>query len=94
MQNVICLMLQQLYRYEIVPFLEMSVPENSPTNTFFAAMKFRTIVDSLLVCFTNHMQKLINVQLLTSLWVYLMLIKKNHDKWRISSCARLGIISL
>lgn len=94
MQNVICLMLQQLYRYEIAPFLEVSVPENSSTNTFFATMKFRTILDSLLVCFTNQMQKLINVQILTSVWVYLMLIKKNHDKWRISFCARLGIISL
>lgn len=40
-------MLQQLYRYEILLFLEVSVPENSPTNTFFATMKFRTILDCL-----------------------------------------------
>lgn len=66
-QNIICLMLQQLYGSEIVPFLEVSVLENPSTNAFFATMKFRTILDSLLVCFTNQMQKLIDVQILTSL---------------------------
>lgn len=40
------------------------------------------------------MQKFLNAQILTLLLVFLMLIKKNHDKWRINLCARLGIIGL
>lgn len=46
-------------------FLGVSIADNSSTSPFFRAMKSRTILESLLLCFTNEMQKFINVQVLT-----------------------------